>query len=463
LSGNPVSGPTGSTDCTGLVITPTPSWCLAPFKNFLASGGIPNVIPAISTQQAARSATTGAMTDYVMPKVMEGSIGVQHEMWNGGTVEARYQYTRGVELPVQAHLNAETPFDHGFGGMPLFFSPSAVPSSMPSSSPNLAQFNALKVFNHPYSTITLNGQPDGFPGAITIFPAIASNKYSAVSFDYVQRSRWGVTGRASYTYSTNYDNGTNELNTSGIAQRRPQDINRLGDEWGRSALNIPQKFSAGFTYDLPKAGAQSGLLKGLLNDWQTGFTIIAQNGQSITPYAGTDSNGNGDSAGDRASFNTTGTTFAGSAAQRKPNLVCASAAGATSIVTSVAGCALGNAGIVGYVMGGGGVSDPNQRYVQTPAGVISNVRKGSLDSPGVQQWNMSLNKQLHFTERTYMLFRVDAYDLFNHRNLSFGQVGQTSNTVPSATYSNVATATFLNAKTLNGGSRVLQLGVRFVF
>jgi hypothetical protein len=450
--GAPVPGPAGTQDCNGFVITP-PSWC-AKNSGFLAGGGIPNSTPVITTQAGARSATSQQMLSEVLPKVIETSVGVQHEVWREGSIEVRYLYTRGLELPVQAQVNAVSPFDYGAQPLPVYFTAASIPANVPASAPTLAQFKALDTaaFKRPYSAV-------GFPAAITTFQPIGSSKYNALSVDYVQRSRWGVTGRADYTLSGTYDNATTDLNSSGIAQRRPQDINNLHGDWGPSVLGAHNRFAAGFTYDVPKLNAESGLAKGFLHGWQYGVTMVAQNGPPITAYSGLDSNGNGDSAGDRAIFNPGGTVFTGPASSRSTNQVCRDpGTGATSVANP---CPGGATTVVGYV-----AVDPTQAYIQTPLGAASNVSKGGLSSNGLQVWNMSLAKKTFFGERLNMTFRAEAWNVFNHRNFSFVQVRSYagfSNGIPAQTYSNASSSSFLVDPFLNGGSRNMQLGLRLDF
>src|SRR5262249_21377794 len=103
------------------------------------------------------------------------------------------------------------------------------------------------------------------------------------------------------------DNATNELNTSALNPRRAQDGFNFGDEKGLSALDVPHRFVASFTYDLDFfKGVENPVVGKFVNGWQLNGIFQAQSGQPITIRSGVDSNLNFDVAGDRALLNVNG-------------------------------------------------------------------------------------------------------------------------------------------------------------
>jgi hypothetical protein len=48
------------------------------------------------------------------------------------------------------------------------------------------------------------------------------------------------------------------------------------------------------------------------------------------------------------------------------------------------------------------------------AGQIGNSGRNILIGPGYQNWDLSLLKDFHFTERVYAEFRAEAFNTFNH-------------------------------------------------
>jgi len=80
-------------------------------------------------------------------------------------------------------------------------------------------------------------------------------------------------------------------------------------------------------------------------------------------------------------------------------------------------------------------------------------------------------KNTKINERFSLQFRAETYNTFNHRNFSIGlptnngTIDQTTNANPlSAGYIFVTSGNlFLNNHQFNGGSRTMQLGLRFIW
>jgi hypothetical protein len=89
-----------------------------------------------------------------------------------------------------------------------------------------------------------------------------------------------------------------------------------------------------------------------------------------------------------------------------------------------------------------------------------------VNSPYFNIWNMSVVKHNQLTERIGLQFRVDAFDVFNHRQFTLGTLsifGSTVNSL-SQSYANLTGgAAFLNPSLFNGGSRTVQLGLKITY
>jgi hypothetical protein len=88
-------------------------------------------------------------------------------------------------------------------------------------------------------------------------------------------------------------------------------------------------------------------------------------------------------------------------------------------------------------------------------------------------WNMALLKSTKLSEKFSLLFRVNTFNTFNHRNFTLAQpsvfqtgsggpIGTVNNAL-STTYSNLASPLFLDSRQFTGGSRVMQLGLKLVW
>jgi len=434
-----------------------PSWCASPTgAGFLAGGGLPQVYVPPADQLHARGLTTSYIDDTVMPKIISWNLGVQQELYRNATVEVRYLGTRGLELPVQFRRNHISAFDAGIGALPTFFKASDVPATWDASTPTDTAFN-----NFDSNTYA----PFGFKGNVTADPPFGSSIYHAGSVNFKQRARYGLTFNANYTYSHTIDDATNEFFTSFLNPRRGQDTNRLGDDRSNSDLDVRHKFALSVNYETPKINSDNRFAKALLNGYGLGVVYLAQTGQPVTIQSGfvADSNGNGDTAGDRGVLNPFGTALAGSDVFP----VCEAGTGSSG-VTSVASATLNNGGLcpgatIGYL-----AADPTAKYVIAGPDVRATVGRNSFRSPGFGVWNLALAKSVHFSEGTYMQVKADFYNVLNHRNFTISNTNIFSNAgVTAATtnpgYVQVADPNFLNAQIFSGGNRQVTLGVRFVF
>jgi hypothetical protein len=439
--------------CSGAAGTP-PAWC-ATGQGFLAGGGLAQVNLPPTTQADARSATQSLIVDTKAPEVYTWSLSVQHELWKNAGLEVRYLGTHGLFLPIQGRLNSITIFDNGFAGLPTYLNASDVPGTVP--------LTGIPTRGDALNLEDLRFSAEGFDGGfITAFVPAGSGIYHSASVDFTQRMTHGLFLRTNYTFAKNIDNSTNELFSSRVNPRRPQDAYDFTNERGRSVLDIHSKFALSWIYQTPKLGSDNAFLNYLANHWEYSATFIAQTGQPITPLSGVDWNGNLDSAGDRAFLNPAGTLGTGT----NVDFVCRnSTTGATSISSTTGGCG-GSGNIVGYL-----AQNPNAQFIVSqlgalPASGTAQAGRNTVSTPGVNIWNMSVNKRFPvWGESRYLDFTVNAFNVFNHRNFSLVNldVFQNNTNGLSTSYANVSSANFLNAHQFNGGRRTLQLGIKFVF
>ena len=452
-------------------LTPQPSWCANPNgAGFLAGGGLPPTYIAPTTQAEARNLTTSYIDDTVMPKILTWSLGVQHEVYRNASIEVRYLGTRGLELPVQFRRNFISAFDGGVTPLPTFFQASDVPTSWTASTPTDGPFNSFNP--NIYAQY-------GFQGNITSDPPLGGSKYHAGSATFTQRSRFGLTFNANYTWAHTTDNSTNEFFTSLLNPRRAQDTNRLADDWSNSDLNVAQHFALSWTYDLPKFENGNRFSRALINGFQMGSVLLVQTGQPVTIQSGVDSNGNGDSAGDRASLNPFGTTMTGSDVYA----LCELPGGAVGLSNGGPGAFTTPTGI----SAGGACFDPadptgntifpaigyrpvnfNSKYVVTGLGAQSNLGRNSVNTPGFTVLNLSVAKNMHFAESKYLQVKADCFNILNHPNyaLSNGNVFSTAGITTATTTQGYVLPTdpnFLNPHLFSGGIRSITLGLKLVF
>jgi outer membrane receptor protein involved in Fe transport len=440
-----------------------PSWCSGydsetwagggqTGPGFLAGGGLLQVNVPPANQAEARAATQGIIFDHEMPRVYTWTLSLQRELWRSTSLEVRYLGTKGTRLFAQTQLNASTAFDKGAQALPTYFSTAEVPATFAANTPTLAQFSTIAAVR-PF-------RAQGFVGSLTGFTSNARSIYHSGSIDLNQRAYRGLTLRANYTWAHNIDNGTNELFSSLVNPRRAEDGNDQENERGNSVLDIRHKSAISWTWVMPYR-FDNRAAQGILGGWSINGTFLVQTGQPVTPQSGTDSNGNLDSAGDRAIVNLNGDRSRGTDTQT----VCWNGTVRTF------GCDTLNPAppnlsslIVGYV-----AVDPSAMWVRARNGSRTNAGRNVLTTPRRTNFDMNFFKNFHFTETRYLQFRSEFYNIFNHRQFSFANpgafavVGIDDSAINAAGYAQVADSNFLDATQLNGGSRTINLGLKFVF
>jgi hypothetical protein len=432
-----------------------PAWCDT-MSGFLAGGGLlqENVPPV--TQAEARSATGSLIVDQVAPKTYTWTLSYQRELTKDYMLEFRYMGTKATKLPVQTRLNSITIFEKNpelF--IPTYFSETDIPASVSSGATSLADFNDV------YYNFGLRYSDDGFDGGfVTAFPAVGSSIYHAGSVELTRRMAKGFYLIANYTWSRTIDDGTNELFSSLVNPRRPQDAYNLANERGLSALDMPHKFTFSWVYELPKFFHNSNMMSRLLDGWQINGNYLAESGQPITALSGYDANGDYDAAGDRAILNPYGSGMTGSDVNfllRDPET------GATSVVSSIDPFGSQDAQVVGYV-----AQNPNARFIAAREGTPDDGRRvgrNTIRTPGLNNWNISVFKNVQLLEGKQLQFRAEFYNAFNHRQPSLGlpTYEQSLDNASSGSYANVNTTQFLDASQFSGGNRSVQLSLKLTF
>ncbi|PYX14526.1 MAG: hypothetical protein DMG84_14860 [Acidobacteria bacterium] len=442
-------------------LTPQPSWC-ATHTNFLAGGGLPATYIPPATQADARALTTSYIDDTVMPKVLSWSLSVQRELYHNSSLEVRYLGTRGVSLPVQYRRNRTSYFDAGGAVLPTFLNPSSIPATWNANTPTDVGY---------YNFDSNIYAPFGFAANVTSDPPYGSSTYHGGSISFTQRAFRGLTLNTNYTYAHAIDNSTNEFFTSLLNPRRAEDTNRLVNDRANSDLDVRHKFVLSLIYELPKTTTGNRFLKALLNGYQISPVFLGQSGQPVTIQSAVDSNGNGDTAGDRAVFNPSGT------GQVSGDVfpVCELPGGTTYVGTTsflsadLNGCNANSSAPFGFDPAIGYTPvNPGDRYVIAGAGARSTIGRNSITTPGFGVLNLSVFKNTHISETKYLQLQAQVFNILNHPNysLSNGNVFSNAGVVTATTTQSYVLPfdpNFLNPKVFSGGIRSITLGVKLFF
>ncbi len=428
---------------------------------FLERGGLPNT-PIPPTSIAGIRAGVGGITNsesLILPETYSFTLSLQRELTPSTGVEIRYLGTRSRHLPVQIPLNLGTvPVSERV--MPTFL-------SMPTAGQlaGLPTYETL-VFASPTALV----QPyaaQGFFGGITGFLAQGNSNYDSGSVSVTRRFSHGLAFTSAYTFSKTIDNSTNELFSSVVNPRRPQDYDRMDLERSLSALDIPHRFVFAANYEIPLfKNHSSEFVRSALGGWELAGIFQAQSGQPWTPVSGIDSNQNFDGL-DRTIFNPAGAhgtasrvcgvNAAGQLLRAGGFLAPGSTTNPDGSPVTLATCTMASyspTNAVAYV-----AVNPSAQYIQAGPMANANAGRNTIRGRGFNRTDLTILKNFRFGEEKYNLqFGAEAFNVFNQRIRTISTVGPTNtgfNTVTSARFNDYSLGVI--------PGRVIQIRVKLIF
>jgi hypothetical protein len=312
--------------------------------------------------------------------------------------------------------------------------------------------------NEPASVLCEGNCPAGIPNGSIFYPtttkanpALANStswvsqgisNYNALEVDLRRSLANGLQLRANYTWSKNLDDGT-AWNTS-VSANTPAFVSYPNNprlDYGPAATDVRHLAAFNASYDLPFgagkrfANRPGGLLNRTAGGWSLGTIASLQTGLPFSPQLGYNPTGSGDTRNPvrpnlnpnfRGSLYTHGTT-----AQRAAQFF-------------------------------------NPLAFSAPAyGTVGNLGRDTLTGPGFADWDLSLLKNIQFTEAKRLQFRAEFFNLLNHTNLlTPNEVvyssGPTQGTSANQTAAAVESPT-AGVVTAAATSRQIQLGLKFLF
>jgi hypothetical protein len=273
---------------------------------------------------------------------------------------------------------------------------------------------------------------------VTLVESNGMSRYNALDIKVQKQMSRGLSILATYTWSSNWDNlygTTSSLNSSTAGM---QDNYNLGSEYARSINDMPNRFTAAISYQLPFGRGQryfSGMSKWLdyaVGGWQVNDEWIDQNG---SPLAITQTNLNSSVYG-----------AVGGSTQR-PNLV-----------PGVNPCYSGRP--ESRIGGPHNLQNPYfniNAFAFAPAYTYGNApRTISCKGPGYDNSDISLFKDFKALERVRFQARVEALNAFNTAELG----------TPNTTITGVAQGTNASTGSITsslGFGRIIQIGGKIIF
>ncbi len=403
---------------------------------FLASGGIkPGDFPSGTnlTAAEARAATSSYIYDQKLPYSLQWNFGVSHVFKKDYTIEARYMGTRGVHLLVQEQINKTNTPVTATRNLPTYLT-APTQSQLDALPLTLSDLKAINPFDPAFLAA-------GFTSNITAWPPIGNSTYHGMALQLNRRFSQGFSTIAAYTWSHNIDDSTATHFSTYLTPRRPEGFMNQTPEKASSALDRRQRLTLSWIWETPWYNSSSSwFIKNLVGNWRFVGTYTAESGELATAQSGTDSNMNGDTAGDRTVINPQGNSSLGSDATPLLN-----SAGQT----------------VAYL-----ATNPNAMYIKAQPGAFANGGRNTLQMPGINNFDLSLAKRFKVTEGKAFEFRADFANAFNHPQYTSGYV----NSVRLTTQTTTRTFLLPNSaqfeqwsQNFPSNARSIQLALKFTF
>jgi hypothetical protein len=211
----------------------------------------------------------------------------------------------------------------------------------------------------------------------------ASSIYHALQATVTRRLAHGLAVQAAYTWSHAIDNASDPLVPSTGNQEFPRNSFDLAAERGNSDYDVRQRLALNYTWNLPVGRGHKyfseGVLGKILESWQFAGITTFSKGLPFDVFTDLDTAHTGEIQ--RADLNPSGALVpvTNLRTQSGPNL--------------------------------GLFSDP-------PFGREGNLGRNRFTGPGINNWDIVLQKTFTISERADLEFRTEAYNVFNRVQLS---------------------------------------------
>lgn len=331
---------------------------------------LPSILPIATGVQPAPACGSGVPT----PCTTYAPQGIQPDAKTQAVNE--WNFTVEHQLGSQTALRVAYVGSFGYHGL-ISIDPNSI-AAVVCSNPSgcLAGGNGTTRSTVPNgaSYIPVASRPNPYLSGGFFWYAEGNSSYNALQTDLTRRLSHGLELRANYTWSKNLD--INSALTGAQASNEAQMVlnrNSIHSDWGPSALNAKHQASVSAHYDLPFGHNR------LTGGWQLNAIVTLLSGFPLTPQIGSNRSGDGDTRNpDRPSLNP---AFTGSIVTGNPNQW----------------------------------FNPNA-FVLPAAGTYGNLGRGTLTGPGLAEADLSLFKDIPFSDRLKLQLRSEFFNALNHTN-----------------------------------------------
>jgi hypothetical protein len=403
--------------------------------NFLKNGGIlPNASVGSLSRADAIASTSNYVPNQKLPYSIQYNLGIQHVFADNYTFEIRYLGTRGVHLNVQQRVNIQSKVDAN-NFLPTYLSAPSQ-ATLDSLTTTLASIQAR-------SNIVSQFRTAGFTNPIVEFSPVGNSTYNGLAVQLDRRFSNGLQFKTAYTWSHLIDDSTADFFTTRLTPRRSEDFQHLQRDKASSALDRRHRFTLVAVYDVPFMSHSSNwAARNVLGNWEFAPIYTFESPEYATVQSSTDSNLNGDSAGDRSIINPTGVT------------------GTSSNVTALKNTA---GATVAYL-----ATNPSAQYIKAAAGALTNGGRNTLPTRRINNVDLSIIKRFSYHERFKLELIGQFLNAFNHPQFTPGSINQITSI--GTTGSGVLNYVTAGNKDFNNpeaafasNARVIQVAAKIVF
>jgi len=358
-----------------------------------------------------------------MPYSQSWNFGIQRDLPGNVTMELNYVGSKGTRLlrlvdgnPPQPALVAQ---------LEAFCASQGIQAQVNQCNQTL-QFNnlwiGLETGSPAYVAVGSDAVNNNAFLHAEVFNNAASSTYHALQANLSKRMSQGLTFQAAYTWAHAIDNSSDPLTPSTGNQGFPRNSLDLGAERGNADFDVRQRLVINYSWAIPLGHGHDHLAEGptstIFGGWEVAGITTFSGGLPYDIFSALDTAHTGQQQ--RADYNPAGTPLPvnNPRTQTGPNL--------------------------------GLFSDPAW-------GSAGNLGRNHFYGPGVNSWDMVLQKTLRLSERANLQFRTESYNLFNRVQFS-----QPDNLI-SDTNSFGQSSSQVRRPDLTTGARQIQFGVKLSF
>ena len=401
------------------------------------------------------------------PYVWNWTLNLQHSFTPNLSMEIAYVGNHGSKLTGIRDIN-QPAVGSGWDAATVNACVTGPPPAAPFSS--CGSNGGAEQASEPYAT--------KFPYLSNIFQMgnVYKSNYNGLQATLNSRNYHGLSMVAGYTYSHSADDvGANW--DFGYGAGLPVDSYNVGREYAASDFDIRHRLTVSLTYAIPGKGGFGQMMEG----WELNSIVTLESGQPWGPIdLGTDASGTGplpvsppanspirwNFFGKPADFTSRSTPipfFPGNHDQAAPTNNAACNSQALSLDGGTAGLATDALALFGCY------DEGNSIMIPPALGQLGNMGRNLFRDSGFKNFDFSIAKNFHFGERLHAQFRAEFFNILNHPNFANPYGGQNGFGLndPSVQPFGCGCATpdvaAANPVIGSGGSRAVQLGLKFTF